>query len=382
MTVHRPVAVDGEQAVSEYRGPLARGLMRAVPSCLPSADPDPRHAQTRTVLVVDDEDGVRLLLVRWLEASGYAVVPVCGADEALRRLEAAPAAVAVCDIRMPGRDGLWLAARIREQFPETAVIIASGVQDVEAALESMRYGVLDYLVKPFGRDRLRDAVQRALEWHDAAWKARRWQEALEGDSAAREARLEAAVRRFAIHDDEEVDAMLVTLAMDEREVHAHGVRVARTARATGTCLGLDRPALDVLHRAALLHDLGKLALPEVILRKPAPLTAEEHQVIRRFPTVGADIVGQVRFLAPAAPLIRDARERMDGQGYPRGVPASVVSPGARIIGIADAFDTMTHPRPFRDAVPAADAMRELERCAGSQFDPAVLSAFRRAVGGF
>jgi HD-GYP domain-containing protein (c-di-GMP phosphodiesterase class II) len=73
---------------------------------------------------------------------------------------------------------------------------------------------------------------------------------------------------------------------------------------------------------------------------------------------------------------------MDGQGYPRGVPASVVSPGARIIGIADAFDTMTHPRPFRDAVPAADAMRELERCAGSQFDPAVLSAFRRAVGGF
>jgi response regulator RpfG family c-di-GMP phosphodiesterase len=328
------------------------------------------------VLVVDDEDSVRLLLVRWLEAVGHAVVSVRGAAEALRRLEAEPVAVAVCDVRMPGHDGVWLAGRIRERFPETAVIIASGVQDVEVTVESMRHGVLDYLVKPFDRDRLRDAVQRAFEWHETARQARRWREELERDLAAREARLAAAVRRLVIHDDEAVEGMLLALAPGDAEVHRHGMRVARAARATAARLGFDRPALDVLGRAALLHDIGKLALPEAILRKPAPLTAEERQVVRRFPAVGAGILDQVPFLAAAAPLVRDAHEHMDGHGYPRGVPAAIVSPGARVIGLADAFDAMTHPRPFREPLPAAAAMLELERGAGSQFDPVVLAAFR------
>ena len=348
--------------------------------CPPPADADARPAHSRRVLVVDDEDSVRLLLVRWLEARGHEVMSVRGAAEALRRLEAEPAAVAVCDVRMPGRDGLWLAARIRERFPETAVIMASGVQEVAVTVESMRHGVLDYLVKPFDRDRLRDAVQRALEWHETARQARRWRDALERDLAAREARLEAAVRRLVIHDDDAVEGMLLALALGDREVHGHGVRVARTARATAARLGFDRPALDVLGRAALLHDIGKLALPEAILRKPAPLTVEERQVIRRFPAVGAGILGQVPFLATAAPLVRDAHERMDGHGYPRGVPAAIVSAGARVIGLADAFDAMTHPRPFREAIPPAAAMRELERSAGSQFDPIVLAAFRDALG--
>src|SRR5688572_27261778 len=118
----------------------------------PLTVPEPRPAPARTILVVDDEDAVRLLLVRWLESYGYAVVPARGADDALRRMEASTPAVALCDIRMPGHDGLWLARQIRRQFPETAVIMASGVQDVAATLESMRHGVLDYLIKPFDRD--------------------------------------------------------------------------------------------------------------------------------------------------------------------------------------------------------------------------------------
>lgn len=356
---------------------MGAGVSRSHPSMLIG----PRHGQSRTVLVVDDDDGVRLLLVRWLEACGYAAVPVRGADDALRRLDASPAAVVVCDIRMPGQDGLWLAARIRHQFPETAVIMASGVQDVEATVESMRYGVLDYLIKPFGRDRLRDAVQRALEWHEAASEARGWRETLERELAAGVARLSAEVRALVIQDEQGVDTMLATLARGERDLQGHAVRVALTARVTGARLGLGDDALDVLGRAALLHDLGKLALPDVLLRKPAPLTAEERGIVRRFPQVGAEIIALVPYLASAAPLVRDAQERMDGDGYPRGVPAPIVPVGARIIGVADAFDTMTHARPFRAPLLPAAAMRELARCGGTQFDPAVVAAFLRTVGG-
>lgn len=126
-----------------------------------------------SVLIVDDETGVRTLMSRWLVAGGYAVATASSAEEALTQLAVVPSAVALCDIRMPGRDGLWLAERIRRSFPETAVIMSTGVEDAGAAAESLRQGAVDYLAKPFGRDRLRQAVDRGLEWHRAARDARR-----------------------------------------------------------------------------------------------------------------------------------------------------------------------------------------------------------------
>src|SRR5574342_229580 len=120
-----------------------------------------------SVLIVDDENGVRDLLARWLESGGYSVMTAGSAEEALGRLEISPPAVALCDIRMPGRDGLWLAERIRQSYPETAVIMATGVQEVGPAVKTLRQGVIDYLTKPFGRDRLQEAVTKGLEWHQS-----------------------------------------------------------------------------------------------------------------------------------------------------------------------------------------------------------------------
>ena len=118
-----------------------------------------------SVLVVDDEPGVREVVARWLATGGYDVRTAANADEGLQCVQAYAPAVALCDIRMPGHDGLWLAQQIRQNSPETAVIMATGVQDVGSAVTSLRQGVVDYLTKPFGRDRLRDSVQRGLEWH-------------------------------------------------------------------------------------------------------------------------------------------------------------------------------------------------------------------------
>ena len=130
--------------------------------------------------------------------------------------------------------------------------------------------------------------------------------------------------------------------------------------------------MAALERAALLHDVGKLAMPDALLRKPAPLTVEEQDLIRQHPQIAADLIAGVPYLAAAAELVRDAHERIDGLGYPNGTRATDVALGARIIAVADAFDAMTRPRVFRDAITPREALLELERCAGTQFDAAVV----------
>lgn len=346
-----------------------------VPSSLPEG-----AARARSVLIVDDENGVRDLMTRWLEAGGYSVMAAANAEEALGRLESSsPPAVALCDIRMPGHDGLWLAERIRQRYPETAVIMATGVQDVGPAVESLRQGVIDYLTKPFGRDRLREAVLRGLEWHRSAWDVRRWRESLEQELEIRRVRLSDAISALKIDSDEALDTMLAMLTLSDRDAYSHAYRVAALSLSMGRVLGLEEEELVRLERGALLHDIGKLAMPEAIMRKPAPLTPEELTLVRRHPTIAADLIAGVPYLASAADIIRDAHERMDGLGYPRGVKATDVSLGARIVSLADSYDTMTRARVFRDAVPPGDAVLELARCAGTQFDPRVLDAFRRVI---
>ena len=331
--------------------------------------------EPRTVLVVDDEEGVRSLLTRWLESSGYRVLVATSADAALEVFEHDPPALMLCDIRMPGHDGLWLAARVRQDFPETAVVMSSGVQDAHAADECLRQGVVEYLTKPFGSDRLREAVSRGLEWHEAAGEARRWKRQLEEELRERRGRLLRTVRGMKIEADQDVEALLA-LAATERDAYAHAHRVRFLATATGRELGLASDEVTVLGRAALVHDIGKLALPLALVRKPAALTAEELGLMRTYPAVGASVLAEVPFLATAAPIVRDAHERMDAAGFPHALPAASVSLAARILGVADAFDSMTHARVFRDAIPPHQAILEIERCSGSQFDPVVVHVFR------
>jgi putative nucleotidyltransferase with HDIG domain len=331
------------------------------------------------VLIVDDENGVRELMSRWLKADGYSVATAANAEEALGRLEATPSAVALCDIRMPGRDGLWLAERIRQRYPETAVIMATGVQEAGPAVHTLREGVTDYLTKPFGRARLEEAVTRGLEWHRSAWDARRWRESLEQEMGIRRSRLNDAVTALYVDNDDALDAMLAMLTLTDREAYAHAYRVAALSVSVARTLGVPDADLGKIERGALLHDVGKLAVPEAILRKPAPLTMEEQLLVRCHPTLGSELLAQVPYLQSAVTIVRDAHERMDGLGFPRGVHAADVSVGARIVCVADAYDTMTRPRVFRDAIGPLEAMLELERCSGSQFDPAVVDAFRRVI---
>ena len=346
---------------------------------VPGADAAAVSAGRSTVLVVDDENNVRELMSRWLESGGYTVIAASDAEEALRRLETSAPAVALCDIRMPGHDGVWLAEQIRKRYPETAVIMATGVQDVAPAVRTLREGAVDYLTKPFGRDRLQEAVTRGLEWHRSAWDARRWRESLEQEMEIRRARLSDALTALRIDTDRALDATLSMITLSDREAYAHAYRVAALTVSVARTLGMPNEALGAVERGALLHDVGKLAVPEAILRKPAPLTVEELMLVRRHPAIGSDLIAQVPYLESAVPIVRHAHERMDGLGYPDGVHAGEACIGARIVCVADAFDTMTRTRAFRDALAPPDALLELERCSGTQFDPLVVEAFGKVI---
>jgi putative nucleotidyltransferase with HDIG domain len=239
---------------------------------------------------------------------------------------------------------------------------------------------VDYLMKPFSRDRLREAVWRGIEWHSAAFESRRLKEALERDVQVRQTRLADAISTLGLDSDESLDAILAVLTFSCHDTYTHACRVA--ALAVRTARELELPAADVatIERAALLHDFGKLAMPESILRKPAPLSTPEQQLIRKHPTVGYQLIAHLPYLEDAAIIVRDAQERVDGLGYPRGIRGEEISIGARIVSVADAYDTMTRPRSYREAISPAEAIVELENCAGTQFDARVVESFCRIVG--
>jgi len=357
--------------VSDVR--VSSGRARIAAALTPTAE------AKRSVLIVDDEAGVRHLMRRWLESRGYTVAVAAGADKALELLAAAPTAVALCDLHMPGHDGLWLADQLRREHPDTAVIIATGVNDVSSAVASLRQGVVDYLTKPFERDRLCEAVSRGVEWHRSACDSRRWREMLEDEMHARRSHLEDVIASQFVDSDDDLDVLLATLTATNPDAYAHAYRVAALSATVARALDFGELEVSTVERGGLLHDLGKLAMPEAVLRKPAPLTVEEQRLIRLHPRIGHELIEHVPYLAAAAAVVRDAHERVDGLGYPHGSRAAEVWLGARIVAVADAYDTMTRARVFRDALAPAAALAELERCSGTQFDPRVVEALMAIV---
>jgi putative nucleotidyltransferase with HDIG domain len=253
------------------------------------------------------------------------------------------------------------------------------VHEVGAAAASLRQGVVDYLTKPFGRDRLRDAVVRGLEWHRSARDSRSWRERLEMEVEGRHRHLVDMVAGLGIDSDEGVEGMVALLTRGVPEASAHARRVSELASRIAHAMGLPAHDVATIGRGGLLHDLGKLAMPDALLRKPAPLTAEERAIIRRHPALGARLVAGLPFLHEAAAIVHDVQERPDGLGYPAGIRGRAVSIGARIVAAAEAYDTMIRARVFRDAISPADALLEMERCSGTQFDPEVVRVLETLV---
>jgi response regulator RpfG family c-di-GMP phosphodiesterase len=329
------------------------------------------------ILVVDDEDAIRDLFSEWLRIAGHTCVSAATAMEALSVAEREKTDVALLDLRMPGESGVWLARRLRESRDDLAIIMATGAQSFDAAREGMRLGVMDYLLKPFSRQELVDAVDRAVKWCEATARERAERERLETEIESRSAELSNAFAEVEHTQSGALEALLVTFNSRNPEACAHARRVAQSAVVLAQSMGVSRALLDDIERGALLHDIGKVAMPDSLIHKAGRLSDDELAVIRTHPQVGHDILMAVPFLQPAAAIVLASHEWMNGTGYPFGLKGEEIPLGARITSVADAFDALTRNRVYRGSVPAERANAEIQRYAGLQFDAEVVKAWLR-----
>jgi putative nucleotidyltransferase with HDIG domain len=338
-------------------------------------DPSLMHS----VLVVDDDTSLRPMLAAWVNRFGFCAMEADSAEAALAQLAHAPADIALCDVNMPGRDGVWLAGQIRERFPTTAIIMSTSVDDADVAVATLQNDVVDYLLKPYDSARLREALSLALDWHRATVGNDDLHHALQDRLRSRRASVAAALACAQASPRGAIDSLIAMLQLHEKDGRRHATRVARLAVALADELGVDDALIEELEHAAMLHDVGKIDMPAEILCKPAPLDDAEWEVMRTHPQVGYDLVRKLPDLDGAAAIVLAHHEAFDGSGYPHGLKGSAIPWAARILTIADSYDSMTHPHTQRPAMPAALAMREIERCSGSQFDPDAAAALGRVL---
>ncbi len=332
------------------------------------------------ILVVDDEAAVRDMLSQWLTTEGYHCASAGAASEALDVIDRGPGIdVALLDLAMPGEDGVWLARRLRERQDDLALIMCTGWQSFDAAVEGMRIGILDYLLKPFTRVELMEAVQRGLKWREQTRQAREERSRLEAVIEKRSLELAEAFGALEAASSSAIEALLVTFNTRNPDAFEHARRVARMSASLGAALGVREPVLTQVEHGALLHDIGKIAMPDSLIHKPGPLTEEEIGIIRTHPQIGYEIVRVVPNLAGAAEIILASHEAFDGSGYPKGLKGDEIPIGSRITAVTDTFDALTWSRVYRDPVSVTHAAAELVRCAGAQFDPDVVHAWLRIV---
>jgi response regulator RpfG family c-di-GMP phosphodiesterase len=321
------------------------------------------------VLLVDDDRTLRDVVRGWIDVLGFRAREADSAEHALDLLGQGPADIAVCDVNMPGHSGVWLASQIREQFPETAIIMATAARDIETAVASLRNQVVDYLLKPFDRARLVEALALGRDWHNAAAAQDGVHHALQDKLRSRHAAVAADLAQAQDTPEDALEGLMAILQLHEHDGRGHATRVARLAVSIGDELGFGDDWLAVLEHGALLHDIGKLDMPASILSKPAPLDEAEWRVMRTHPQVGYDLLRNQPRFAGAAEIVLTHHEAYDGSGYPHGLHGRAIPYGARILAVADAYDSMTHPHTQRPPMPPSLAIAEIERCSGSQFDP-------------
>ncbi len=349
---------------------------------VPRPEVDSETGKTRMsghILVVDDEPAVREVLVTWLDACGYRCAEAADAEAALAYVMRHPVDVALLDLALPGRDGLWLARELRAHAPDLGLLMVTGLQRFDAAVAGIRLGVLDYLLKPFSRTDLVQAVRRAIEWRASLGRDREREDALREEIAARQAALAETFASLEQTTTGAIEALLETLHRRDPAQHAHAARVARMAVDLAQALGVPPAEMADIERGALLHDIGKIALPDAVMHKDGPLTEDDVALIRTHVELGCEIVAKLPALAAVAAIVGASHEAFDGSGHPKGLSGEQVPLGARVISVVDTFDALTWGRDVTDPLTFARAAAELVRCAGTRFDPRVVNAWLRVA---
>lgn len=309
-------------------------------------------------LVVEDEETLRELFARVLHGAGYEVTCVHSASEAIQCLENAEFDIVLGDVHLPDKSGMELLDEILARLPDMPVILITGNGNVEMARQALEHGAVDFLTKPLQVSELPIIIERNL---------------------ARQAVHHRRMQQFrqALHTSNEsiLDALLSALNTRDTETEGHSERVTAYTIEMAEMLGVDARTMHTIERGALLHDIGKIGIPDGILLKPGPLTPEEWVEMRKHPEIGYQMCARIAMLKDAAQIVLHHHEAWDGSGYPHKLVGEAIPLGARIFAVADTFDAMTSDRPYRAALPFQTAVGEIESKAGSQFDPQVVRVF-------
>jgi len=332
------------------------------------------------ILVVDDEEAIREVVSTLLEAQGYDCSTVSNGLHAREYLEKNSVDLVLSDMSMPEMDGLSLLEWERKHVPDIPVIMVTAMHELSTALNAIRLGAYDYILKPFEKDQLYVSVRRALEKRRLELENRNYQRNLEELVEERTAQLRGAIEQLEQSYDDTLEALGGALDLKDAETEGHCKRVTAFTIAIAKAINVDSILLPQIARAAFLHDIGKMAIPDQILRKPGPLTPEEREVMRTHCDIGYNMVTRIPFLREAAEIVLSHQEYFDGTGYPRGLKGEQIPLGARIFAVADALDAMISDRPYRKALSISHARDEIQRCAGTQFDPAVVEVFLAMPG--
>lgn len=330
---------------------------------------DPIEPSVARILVVDDDAEIVSFIRELLIIHGYQVEGISDSRKVLETVRRFQPDVCVLDFRMPHLPGSALLDAIKKEDSTIEVLFLTGENETSLAVEMMRSGARDYLLKPVDLAELSLAVNRALEYRRLVLENNANHLELERLVAEKTQALNDALHRLTHVHSATLDALSMALDFRDQSTSGHSRRVATLTSGAAAEFGIDGSVLLQIEHGSLLHDVGKLKIPDSILWKPACLDKEEWDTMRKHPIYGYEFLSGIEFLKDAADLVRSHHEKFDGSGYPRGISGTDIPFGARVFAIIDAVDAMIYKRPYNTPIKFPEAAKEIRRCAGTQFDP-------------
>lgn len=343
----------------------------------------------RCIFIVDDEEPIRKVLNTHLTREGFEVITSCGGSGVFDRLGASHFDLIISDIRMPEVDGIRVLEFVRRNMETVPVIMLTGLTDINMAVEVMKKGAFDFLMKPVKKEDLMVVVRKAISNHDLLVRNkelerenREYQTYLEQrvtertralNSKATE--LQKAYAMLQSMNIEVVNVLAEIIEAKDRYTRGHCNRMRYLCVEMGRQAGFTPKEIEVLEYASLLHDLGKVAINEAVLNKEGPLSSEECEHVKEHPEIGEKILSGITMMGPVARIIGAHHENFDGRGYPRRLKGTDIPISARIIAVADLYDAMTSDRPYRKGLPARVVLNEMQSVAGTQLDPDLVRLF-------